>query len=180
MLPAIGYHNPDGAEHAAQGYHDGAEEMYLFTHFIPSKQQYAQKSAFERKGKNSFSGKGAAKYIAYILAVGSPVGSKLKLHYNSGGHPNAKNQGEDLHKKAGHVFIHFQPGFQVKAFHYYQGYTKTNAKRRINVVEGNGEGKLDPGENFNVHIKKIAAHGRSIIRLKQKNTKLKKHFTKLK
>ena len=94
LLPTIGHNNPNGGEHGTQKNPDGGYQMYPRFYPVPTKQQYSQKTTFQRKSKNALCRQCTSKDISDITGVYGPVGAELKLHDNARYDPDTEGQGK--------------------------------------------------------------------------------------
>lgn len=127
LLPRIGHHDPNGGEHRPQKDAQSGDKMYPGFYAVPTEKQYAQKGAFQSKGKQALGSQGTSKDIAHITGIDRPIGSKFKFHYDSRGHANPESQGEYFNPEAGQDFVILVSGFEVKSFEndHYQSNTDT-------------------------------------------------------
>ena len=118
---------------------------------IPTEDQNAQKARLQGKGKNALRGQRRTEDVADVARVRGPVGAELELHDDARRHANPKNEGKDLDPEAGELFPLAVAGAQVLAFE--QHHAQPNAQGRIDVVKGDGEGKLEAGKDFDGYLK---------------------------
>jgi uncharacterized RDD family membrane protein YckC len=153
LLPGIGHHDPDGAEHGTQKNPQGGDEVDAWRNAVPAEQEHPEKAAFQGKGKNAFGRQGRAKHVSHVTGIHRPVGPELKLHDDARGHAQPEGERENARPETRHPIVVRVGGAEVEHLHQHHQQAQADAERRIDVMEGNGKGKLNPGEDFNVHGK---------------------------
>lgn len=97
------------------------------------------------KGKDPLRRKRSAKDIPDKLGVLGPVGAKLKLHGDTGGHPHHEGDGKELEPEAGRLVVFLPAGPPVTELEHSDDGRQPDGERRVKKVEESGQAKLEPG-----------------------------------
>src|SRR6185437_8845882 len=152
LLPRVGNHDPHCREAGPQKDHDSGEKVYAAADPVPAEDEDAQKTRLKGKGEDAFRREGAPEDIAYIFPIGCPVSPELEFHDDTRRNADPEDQGEDADPKPHGHLIDAVPRSQEQTLHDHEHEPQTNAERRIDVMKTNGEGKLNPGQNFDIHV----------------------------
>ena len=139
--------------------------MELRADLVPAEEENGQEARLEEEGEDALGGQGAAEDVADVARVGGPIRAELKFHDDAGGNADGEGEREHLRPEAGHLVIELLAGGDPQAFHDDKHEAKPDTQRRVDVMERDGERKLDAGEKEHVHENHASGGGMSEHRL---------------
>src|ERR1700743_1032683 len=118
---------------------------------VPAEDQDAPKARFQGEGEDAFGGKCASEDVADVFRIYGPVSPEFKFHNNAGGHAEPEDEGEDADPEPDGHFETPVFRFDVQPFEDDEDKAHADAQRRVDVMEANGEGELNAGQNLDIH-----------------------------
>ena len=118
---------------------------------LPPKEHQPQEAALQEEGKDALSCQQAAKDVAHEARVIGPVGAKLELLHQAGGHAQGKDQAIDLDPEEGELPPFWIFGADIDDADHDQKQAQPDGNWRIDKVEAGRESELQTRKQFGIH-----------------------------
>ncbi len=148
LHPGIGNQNPHGREVGAKGHQPGTRQVLYFAQPIPAKEEHADEGGFQEERHQRLNGQRGTKNIAHVVRVIGPVGAKLELHGQPGGHAYGKVDSEQFAPESGHVLVDLLARHDVDGLHNRQDKGHTQGQRHKQKVIERSNCKLKAREIY--------------------------------
>ena len=150
LHPAIGGKNPEGGNHRADGDETGGEKMKARSNLLPAEKHDSQKTGLEEKCRQHLEADQGPQNGSCDTGPFRPVCSELIGKDETGNDAHAEGESEDLDPETIKDEPDFVAGTEIFRFEENEEARKTDRQRGEQNMKGDGEGKLEPGENFGV------------------------------
>ena len=144
--PGVGNENPEGGEVGAHGHEDRGGKMLALGEAVPAEEEEADEGGLKEEGHQAFDGERGAEDVAHVVGVVGPVRAELELHGDAGGNAEGEVNPEELAPEAGHVFVDFLAGKDVRHFHGHEHERKSERQGHEDEVVHRGHRKLKAGQ----------------------------------
>src|SRR5208283_1716514 len=122
-------------QHSRNPVPDAAESFF-------TEEKQAQKTGFEKEGKNPLHGKGLADNAAGGFGKFGPVGAELKFHGDAGDDADGEVDGEDFGPKARGFGVVLVASAESDGFEDDNEQGKAHGQLREQIMESNREGEV--------------------------------------
>ena len=153
LHPRVGNDDEEAGDPRAQPHHDRGEPVQAWRDALFAVKEEAEKRRLEEEAEDALHGQRLADDSAGKPREARPVGAELELHGNAGDHAHDEVDAEDAAPEARRSVPNFVARAQRHRFEHDDKQSQAHGELRKQIVEGDGEGKMQPVDDLGVHRK---------------------------
>ena len=153
LHPRVGDDDEEAGDPRAEPDHDRGEPVQALRDALFAVKEEAEKRRLEKEAEDAFHGQRLADDAARKPGEARPVGAELELHGNAGNHAHDEVDAEDAAPETRRAIPYFAARAQRHRLERDDEQSQAHGELRKQIVEGDGEGKMQPVDDLGVHQK---------------------------
>ncbi len=142
LHPCVGHENPPCRDGGAKAGEPRGGEVEATRHLLPAEEHHGHEGALHEERHDALDGEWRAEYVAHKPRVVAPIGAKLKLEDEAGGHADGEVHAKQSLPEDGGVFPEGLARAVVARFHNAHDEGEAQRERHKQPVVDGGERKL--------------------------------------